>query len=321
MSRASVVTGGTAPPCAGPNARDLAAQLVEQPRAAVDGAMAVQARAQRGVGSVPADQGDGAPRGQRLRAQGDGAARAGEQAQQVRGGARVVAACADRDQHLQLVDPAGEVGEGFERLAVGPLRVVDDQRERLHRRQRRAEPEQAVRELGAVVAGRRAAAVQQPHGVGRRAFLQADALVRGDLAQRCLEQRADHAVGEVALQRAGCGASELEVGVLGEVARVVEQDGLAEPGRRLEHDDRAAAAGDAGDGVGQRLELGRALEQRARDGGVGRKRGCVAGGPHDADSIAAATCSNDTDARRATSRTASAEGASKIRKQVSSSGT
>ena len=57
-------------------------------------------------------------------------ARGAEQAQQVRRGVGVVGASADDDQQRQVVDPPREVGEHLQRGAVGPLRVVDDERQR-----------------------------------------------------------------------------------------------------------------------------------------------------------------------------------------------
>ena len=47
-----------------------------------------------------------------------------------RAGGRVAASHSDREQHRQVLEPPRQVGEPVERGAVGPLRVVDDQRHR-----------------------------------------------------------------------------------------------------------------------------------------------------------------------------------------------
>ena len=132
-----------------------------------------------------------APRGvSALRMQHGRRPHAAEQAQQIRSGARVVGARADRDQQRQVVDAPGEVGEHLQRRAVGPLRVVDDERQRSPVGDGRAQPQHAVgEEHGGVAAGD--GAVEEQRARGRSGPVeQLRALLAGGLAQRRLQQGA-----------------------------------------------------------------------------------------------------------------------------------
>ena len=73
-----------------------------------------------------------------------------------------------------------------------------------------------------------------------------------------LEQRADDPEGEVALQRPRRGAADTVSGTRGELGRLIQERGLAQPRGRVEHDDRAAPGGEPGDAVGEHVELVRA---------------------------------------------------------------
>ena len=184
----------------------------------------------------------------------------------VRGGVGIVGAGADQDQQRQVLDAPGEIGENLERGAIGPLGIVDHQRQRALLGDRRAQPEDAVRDQHRRVAGGRRALQQQLARGGGRSVEQVLALLERGLADRALEQCPHDAEGEVALERPGGGAPDEVAGLRRERRAVLEQRGLAEPGRRLEHDDAAPARAEAIDGGAQHIELDGALDQRRRSG-------------------------------------------------------
>ena len=123
---------------------DLPAQLAQQPRVAAHGAMAFAAHGRRGLGRQAADELRRAARRQPLGMQDGGRPHPAEQAQEVRRSARVVDARADGDQQRQVVDPTRQVAQHLQRGAVGPLRVVDHERERALLGERRAQPQHPV---------------------------------------------------------------------------------------------------------------------------------------------------------------------------------
>jgi hypothetical protein len=216
----------------------------------------------RGLGRQAADELRGAAGRQPLRVQHDGRAHAGEQAEQVGRGARVVAAGPDGDQQRQVVDPPSQIGEHLQRGAVGPLRVVDHERERALLGEGRAQPQHAVGDQHRRVCAGDVPPKQQRAGQGRGPVDQLRALGVGLLAQRGLEQRAHDAEGEVALQGARLGAAHETAGLGGGQGGVLQQGRLAEPRGRIEHDDPAVALGHAADGAAEHLEVDRALDQR-----------------------------------------------------------
>ena len=246
---------------------DLPAQLAQQPRVAADRAMALAAHRRRGLGRQAADELRRAARRQPLGVQDGRRPHAAEQAQQVRRRARVVDAGADGDQQRQVVDPPRQVGEHLERGAVGPLRVVDDQRERALLGERRAQPQHAVGDEHRRVPAGDGAVEQQR--AGRR---------RGPVEQlRALAPRRPRAAAPPAARarpRRGSGAraGPAPRGARGSRRRrrsrgVLEQRRLAQARGRVEHDDPAVALGQAADRPVEHLDLDRALDQRRVVGG------------------------------------------------------
>jgi hypothetical protein len=243
---------------------DLAAELAEQPRVAPDGAMTVATHRRRRVGRLAADQARGAAQRQRPRMHDGRRSRAADQAQQVRWGVRVVGARAQRDQQRKVFDPAREIRQHLEGRPIGPLGVVDHQRQRLLVGQRRAQPEHAVGDHHRRVAGGHGALEEEPARGRGGAVEQSRALLLGGVAQRRLQQRADHPEGEVALQRPGDRPAHEAARVLGQRGAVLEQRALAQAGGGLEDDHAAAAGRDTADRARQDPELDRALDQRRR---------------------------------------------------------
>ena len=106
--------------------------------------MALAADLERRGRRRAADEPHRAPAGQRLRVQHGRRARPADLAEQVRGRVGVVGAGADDDEQRQLGDPPREVGEHLQRRPVGPVGVVDHERERPLVGHRRAQPQHAV---------------------------------------------------------------------------------------------------------------------------------------------------------------------------------
>ena len=117
-----------------------------------------------------------------------------EEGEQVRRGARIAEAGGHDDQQREILDPPGEVGEDFERGSIGPLGVIDDQRQRLGASEPGAQPHETVRD-------RRRAAVVLGFAVERQSA-----------AQRRLEQRPDYTEREMTLLRRRGGAAHETAG-------------------------------------------------------------------------------------------------------------
>ena len=250
----------------GPVRGDLPAELAEQPGVAVDHAVAVAADVDRRARRRAVDELDRAGRGQRLRVQERRRAHAAEQAEEVGRGVGIVGADADEDQQRQVGDPAGEVGEHLERRAVGPLRVVDHERDRTLVGERRAQPEDAVRDRHrGVVAGHAPVEQQLARGV-RGAVEQLVALDLRRVAQRAFEQRPHHAEREVTFERSRGRAAHEATGRAGQVDGVVEQCRLAEAGRGLEHHHAPVALSQALYRLFEDVELHGSLQKRSLGG-------------------------------------------------------
>ena len=97
--------------------------------------------------------------------------------------------------------------------------------------QRRAQPEHAVGDHHRRVAVGHGALEEEPAGGARGALEQPRALLLGGVAQRRLQQRADHPEGEVALQRPRDRPAHEAARVLGQGGAVLEQRASC-PGRR-----------------------------------------------------------------------------------------
>ena len=180
---------------------DLTAQLAEQPGVPRHGPMAVAADLDRGVGRHALDHLHGAVGAQRPRVQQRRRAHPADLAEQVGRRIGVVGTGADDDQQRQVGDPPRQVGQHLQRGTVGPVRVVDHERERPLVGHRRAQPEHAVGDhRRAVVVGHRPVEQQGP-GRTPRLRRAAGPLRLGRVAQRGLEQRPHHAEREVALER------------------------------------------------------------------------------------------------------------------------
>jgi hypothetical protein len=130
-------------------------------------------------------------------------------------------------------------------------------------------PEQAVGDDHGPVGIGRGPVQQERAGRRRCPAEQTRALLDRRVAQRTLQQSAHDAEREVALGRPRRGAADQAARVGGEPHRVVQQRGLAQTGRSVEHDDSAGSPDEPADRLAEQIELEGALDQRQIGGGAG----------------------------------------------------
>ena len=186
---------------------------------------------------------------------------------------------AQHDRHPELGHPAREVGDRPQRGRVRDVRVVHDQQHRPGVGEVRGEPVEAVQGAAGVgvavrVAGRGAARRGRgpggDHGGGEAGGAGEQP---GPAGHERLEQAADHAEREVALEAGGAGREDGHAEGGGALAGGVEQPGLADAGGALHPDQAAALRGRRAQDVGEHGQLVVALEdartrprRRARHG-------------------------------------------------------
>ena len=159
----------------------------------------------------------------------------------------------------QPLQPPREVDEEAQRRLVGPVRVVDREQQRPALGEVDGEPVQAVGDAEPEVDRLRVGGDRQRgRGERRRAREQA---VRPRRGQRALEQLARDAVGEAALQLRAAGGDRLEPERAGALAGGLQQPGLADPGRTLQHDDPARAVAGGREHAVEPRELHVAFDQ------------------------------------------------------------
>ena len=107
-----------------PCRRTAGRELTEQPEVAGGGRVEAAAQVSVGAGCAPADQLGGTGRAERARLEHRDAVDAGDVRNRLAGARR------HDQQHRDVAGTARQMGERGERVAVGPLRVVDEQRER-----------------------------------------------------------------------------------------------------------------------------------------------------------------------------------------------
>ena len=192
--------------------------------------------------------------------------RGGEAVEQLLLGTRLGGARSDRQQHRQVLDPAGERVEEAQARRVGPVRVVDDHQQRLLGGEVRAQPVEPVeRRVGRVVAFGHGGAEHRLGQRGRARQQRRAALGVGSV-QLPLEQLADDPEREVALQRGARRAQHPQTRVRGLRAQHAQQRGLALTGRGLQQRDRPVRRARRRQRARQVLQFGPALEQGVRTG-------------------------------------------------------
>ena len=248
-------------------------QLVHEERVAAGRAVADARERRRHVAAQPlgGERGrrDGGERGQvhdRL-----GAGR--ERVERLGVGGGLAGPRADHERDRQPADPAGQVGERAHRGRVGPVRVVDHHRSAGPRAARFATSQNSPwsdgerRVRGRPLRGRAStSATGAASAAGPGEQLRALGGRRGGQAR--LEELADHAERELALELAAAGVEQREPAPPRRArprcraARV-----LPMPGRALDPHERAAARRRVGHDAREEVELAVALEQLRRDGG------------------------------------------------------
>ena len=170
------------------------------------------------------------------------------------------------DDDREVLDPRGELDQEPDRERVGPVQVVDDERERLLATQVLHETLQGVDERRLAVGAERAPdplASEQHRGDQCGAAPEQPRLLGlGGGVQPVLEQPQHDPEGEVALQDAAARPQDHHLLGAGELRRRGEQAGLAQARGRPDQRDVAAPVARAGDGRGQCAELRVAFEQR-----------------------------------------------------------
>ncbi len=168
----------------------------------------------------------------------------------------------------QLLEPAREHAEHAQAAGVAPVGVVDHDRQRLLLGQVGGQPDDAVQaDVADVVAVRRLVGAVE-HG-GRelgRAGEQALTALGGGGAQLGLEELADEAEGEVALELGADGRQHAHAVGLG--LQRLQQRGLAVARRRLDEGHAAGTAAGVFEQRAQRFQLRVALQQLHADDGT-----------------------------------------------------
>ncbi len=203
---------------------------------------------------------------QRVRADDRRRVRRGDGPEQRGDAGRVVGAPCEDAENRQPLHALGEIGEPAQRLAVGPVEVVGEQQQRPLAGEVGREPEEAVEErerllpaLGAVRRGELPG--EQGARQGGRAAEQPVALPGRRRGERRLEELAHDAEGEAALELAAARGEHRDAGVPGAPARLLEQPGLADPGRPLDRHERAPALAGPRERVVQAGEIAVPLDQ------------------------------------------------------------
>ena len=248
---------------AGSGLAEGARELAQEERVAAGQLMARAAQRRRGVRDGGAHQLGRRVLAERLRAQQRGRALR----QQL--GDRGAAGLAERprgehDQDRDPAEPVAQIGHEPQRRCIGPVRVVDEQRERRPAGEVGGQPVEAVqggerplrpeRQVG----GLGQLDVEQRRGAARRAF--EEVVVRDD----GLEQLAHDAEAEGALELGPARRQRRQPGARRLGARRGEQLGLADPGRALEDHRAALTGGDRLRGGADVAELLAPLEKAHR---------------------------------------------------------
>jgi hypothetical protein len=225
--------------------------------------------AERRGGRAPHRSGDELGRrrlAERPRAQALGQRVVGELVQGEPGLRRALEARGQRHQHRQLVGTPDEVGQPAQARRVGPVGIVDQQRERLLVGEIGHEPVQAV--VRAQVVG----AV----GHGRHGFQHDGGMVGGALGQRGpalgiragedrLEQLAGDPVGNPLLELARAGAAHEKAAARRALAQRLQQRALAAAGRAFEHREDALPARGAGQAAVEPFQVVGPFQQHGAD--------------------------------------------------------
>ena len=198
---------------------------------------------------------------QRRRAQQDGVG-VGDRAQRLLVGGRLAGARGDDEQQRQAAHPPGDVRERAHRRRVGPLDVVDEHDERAAQREVRGQPVERVEHRERRVGHRRPGRdVDERGGEAGRAAQQLRALLLARLGQARLEELADDAERELALELAAARLEHRHLAGAREGRGRRDQPGLADARLALEPDHAARAVGGGLDGLAERRQLGVALEE------------------------------------------------------------
>ena len=167
------------------------------------------------------------------------------------------------DEDPDVARTRAQVGQPLQRREVGPVRVVDEQRERPLQGDVRGEPEEAVqppRRRGALEGLRelgRLLAPQSQDGPGERRGAGEELLALGLVGEEhaAFDELAHDAERVRGLELAAACGEAGDALLARAAAHPLEQRGLADPGRPLERDDAALAVDDRIEGRACEVEL------------------------------------------------------------------
>ena len=167
------------------------------------------------------------------------------------------------DEHAdrQVVQAPREVGEEAQRGVVGPVGVVDPEQERSALREVGRQPVQPVRDAEPEVRDAGVERLERRRRERGCAGKQALALPFPGGGERALEELADHAVREIVLEGGAACGDDVEPAAGGRGACLVQQAGLADAGRALDHEERAFAPQGVSEPLLESRQLVLAFEQ------------------------------------------------------------
>jgi hypothetical protein len=170
--------------------------------------------------------------------------------------------CREKEQHRQIGQPRREEGEEPQRVAIGPMGIVEEEQQRPLLGEVRDQPVEAVEGREARVAAGGATAVEaEGRGrVGSNAVEELRAPRGRQVTQAMLEELARGAKRKLALELGGAGR-ERRHPAPGEGPRGPRQRRLADPGRALDQHHRSLSVEGAPDRLLDSGELRLALEQ------------------------------------------------------------
>ena len=142
-------------------------------------------------------------------------------------------AARSEQSHRESVDPAGQVHQPAQRRRVAPVQVVRDEQDRLLLGDRGEQPVQPVGD-GCGIRGALPLLAEHGRGGARGAREPACPIRRGGAPQQRLEQLADEAEAQLALDLSAVGAQHRDIGRGRQDGARVEERGLADAGRPLE---------------------------------------------------------------------------------------
>ena len=201
------------------------------------------------------------PLAERRERQPSRATRRGNRAQRRRVRRRLPRTHRDEQHERDVGNAVGHEARPAQRLGIGPVRVVDGDQQPAALGQVRTHPVQPVQHTLLVQRRRRRLEAERRGRARGRTGEQRAAAPCSRRGQLGLEQPADHAQGELALEQAGARMQDPHAGGLGLCAGQLDHARLADPRLALDDHDATRARLRARERIGEHGRLGLALQQ------------------------------------------------------------